>query len=222
MIKYAVRPKIVNELPDLVVSYDALVALFAKGKVPREQDYLKLLEYINYLHILLGIEGRGEPALGAGLNASGGKLNVDTPSVGNGLNVKDGVVSAIGSESIRVVGKSISLVSEAVSESMIFREYGATFMAVDSDKRFIYLLSSLNGLVYARGWVRKGSYVAVDTPMSEWKCEGVIPVYHYADLDNVYLCYRDVELQVGMSIRANTSFQGGGAGFSTVVEEIVE
>lgn len=110
-----------------------------------------------------------------------------------------------------MVGKSISLVSEAVSESMIFREYGATCMAVDSARRFIYLLSSFNGLVYARGWVMKGLHIATDKPMSDWKCGGVIPIYHYVGLVNVYLCYRDVDLQAGMNIRANCDYKGGGA-----------
>lgn len=57
-------------LPDLPVGHLELKGKFMPGSMPRELDYVQLIDYVHYLHKLIGIEGddsEHQPALGAGL-----------------------------------------------------------------------------------------------------------------------------------------------------------
>lgn len=78
----------VAELPELPVGYLALKNLFKAGGVPREFDYVKLIEYVHYLHKLIGIES-DEPD--------------HVPTLGDGLVVNDkGVLSVEGASAVRI------------------------------------------------------------------------------------------------------------------------
>ncbi|HBO5143996.1 TPA: hypothetical protein L4W69_004507, partial [Pseudomonas aeruginosa] len=75
-------------LPEPEYGFQEVAHLFRAGAVPQEADYRKLIEYVHYLHKLLGIEGEEghTPALGPGLTtSSGGVLEVDGATLaGNG------------------------------------------------------------------------------------------------------------------------------------------
>ena len=208
MSKYAGRSGDINELPqlELELGYGELTALFAEGKVPREEDYLKLLSYIHYLHVLLGVEGRDVPALGEGLNTSGGRLYVDLkPWVGNALKWVGGVVSAQGSNTIKVTKDSIDLVSATVSDHMIYSAYGATHKAVHEN--FIFLFSSRNGMLYARGFVKSGYSLNPNAGHAVWKYETNYPEQDsfYCDEMNVFAYYKNAELKVGAVVEVQAS-----------------
>lgn len=78
----------VAELPELPVGYLELKNMFKSGGVPRELDYVKLIEYVHYLHKLIGIES-DEPD--------------HVPTLGGGLVVNDkGVLSVEGASAVRI------------------------------------------------------------------------------------------------------------------------
>lgn len=202
MSKYAGRSGDVNEFPQLELRYGELTALFAEGKVPRQEEYLKLLNYIHYLHVLLGIEGRDSPALGRGLNVSGGRLYIDLKvKAGNGLKLVGGVVSAQGSSTIKVTKDSIDMVSATVSNSMIYSVFGATHKAVHVN--IIFLFSSRNGILYARGFAKNGYHLSASSGSAIWKYENEVPEKngYYCDAINVCARYKNAELKVGAVIR---------------------
>lgn len=74
-----------NALPELEAGFTDIKNFFKAGAVPREADYAKLIEYVHYLHKLLGVEGEEEghePTLGHGLTTSDdGVLCVDAQAL---------------------------------------------------------------------------------------------------------------------------------------------
>ena len=75
----------VKALPALGEGFTEIKNLFKAGAVPRQLDYERLIEYVHYLHKLLGVEGEEEahdPALGHGLTTSEeGVLCVDAKAL---------------------------------------------------------------------------------------------------------------------------------------------
>ncbi|HEK1310960.1 TPA: hypothetical protein SMQ86_006063 [Pseudomonas aeruginosa] len=86
-------------LPGLEHSFEEIAHLFRTGAVPREVDYRKLIEYVHYLHKLLGIEGDAghSPALGPGLTVtSGGVMSVDVATLASSGLIANGATLAVG------------------------------------------------------------------------------------------------------------------------------
>lgn len=90
MAKREIKAKVeqdegVKALPELGEGFAEIKNLFKAGAVPRQLDYERLIEYVHYLHKLLGVEGEEEahePALGHGLTTSEeGVLCVDAKAL---------------------------------------------------------------------------------------------------------------------------------------------
>ncbi|MCO2278946.1 hypothetical protein FA378_31115 [Pseudomonas aeruginosa] len=100
-------------LPEPEYGFQEVAHLFRAGAVPREADYGKLIEYVHYLHKLLGIEGEEghTPALGPGLTtSSGGVLEVDGATLaGNGLSASGAVLSVGAGSGISVSSTQVSV-----------------------------------------------------------------------------------------------------------------
>lgn len=110
----------VNELPELEAGYTDIKNLFKAGAVPREMDYLKLIEYVHYLHKLLGVEGSdGDkgPGLGEGLSLSSeGLLNVE---VGSGIEILENKISLSKDISAYIMGGILNATHCAVHDRVI-------------------------------------------------------------------------------------------------------
>lgn len=125
----------IDDLPALESGFEEIKPLFRSGQVPKEQGYIKLIEYVHYLHKLLGIEGEEghEPQLGQGLVLSDeGVLSVDVSKIkfeaGDGLNMSDdGVLSAIGGTGITSTADGIKMTSTLGLSALAFF-MGRSFM----------------------------------------------------------------------------------------------
>ena len=103
----------VNGLPDLELGVNGIKGLFKAGAVPREADYAKLIEYVHYLHKLLGIEAEdGSPGLGLGVGfkkEDDSVLGVDVEVLAGGGLTSNGSVFNVGE------GKGITVDTDTVS-----------------------------------------------------------------------------------------------------------
>lgn len=152
MVKRTVRKSKVDDLPDLESGFEEIKSLFRSGQIPKEVDYIKLIEYTHYLHKLLGIEGDDEghvPQLGQGLMLSDeGVLSVDESifeiEAGDGLDLNEsGVLSAKGGNGITATEDGLSLTLDlGLSTLGVF--YGAKFYA--SNDAFIVFFTVATGV----------------------------------------------------------------------------
>lgn len=110
----------VNVLPELEAGFTEIKNLFKAGSVPRESDYTKLIEYVHYLHKLLGVEGSdGDkgPGLGEGLSLSSeGLLNVE---VGSGIEILENKISLSKDISAYIMGGVLNATHCAVHDRVI-------------------------------------------------------------------------------------------------------
>lgn len=107
-----------SELPELQMGHAEIKSLFKTGAIPREMDYASMIDYVHYLHKLLGIEG-SDPS--------------HTPQLGGGLVLNEsGVLSVLGFESPVPVDAWISTTASRL---------GATHIAL-SDKCTVFFAGS--------------------------------------------------------------------------------
>ena len=154
MVKGTVKNPKSDGLPDLEVGFEKLQLLFQAGKVPVAKDYVDLIKYTHYLHMLLGIEGdegvEHEPQLGEGFILSDENvLSVDVPfleiEAGNGLERSEsGVLSAKGGQGIIATEDGLSL-SLDLGLSTLGVFYGAKYYA--SNDAFIVFFTVATGVV---------------------------------------------------------------------------
>ena len=104
----------VNALPELEAGFAEIKNLFKAGAVPREADYAMLIEYVHYLHKLLGVEGADGspgPGLGGGLiKETDSGLSVDASVLaGGGLGYSGSVINVGAGAGITVDTNSVIL-----------------------------------------------------------------------------------------------------------------
>lgn len=127
-----------SELPKLEKGFEEIKSLFKTGAIPKESDYASMIEYVHYLHRLLGVEG-SDPA--------------HTPQLGNGFIIENGVLSVLGFES--------AVPADAWINNMAVR-LGATHIAL-SDKCTIFFAHSYTSethITVATGFVKNANAFA--------------------------------------------------------------
>lgn len=180
MVKRTLKKVKIDDLPALESGFEEIKPLFRSGQVPKEQDYIKLIEYVHYLHKLLGIEGEEghEPQLGQGLVLSDeGVLSVDVSKIkfeaGDGLNMSDdGVLSAIGGTGITSTADGLKMTSTLGLSALAFF-YGAEFYASD-DAFNVFLMRAEPSGVMARGFSKGAHFLSMDNG-SKSRYEGIAP-----------------------------------------------
>lgn len=114
MAKRETKVEGVKALPELEDGFKKVKDLFKAGAVPREADYVMLIEYVHYLHKLLGVEGEegsSGPGLGVGfIKAEGSALGVDIDGLaGAGLTGANSVFNVGAGNGIIVGDNTVSL-----------------------------------------------------------------------------------------------------------------
>ena len=114
MAKRETKVEGVKALPELEDGFKKVKDLFKAGAVPREADYVMLIEYVHYLHKLLGVdgeEGSSGPGLGVGfIKAEGSALGVDIDGLaGAGLTGANSVFNVGAGNGIIVGDNTVSL-----------------------------------------------------------------------------------------------------------------
>lgn len=122
MAKRETKVEGVKALPGLEGGFKKVKDLFKAGAVPREADYVMLIEYVHYLHKLLGVEGEegsSGPGLGAGfIKAEGSALGVDIDGLaGAGLTGANSVFNVGAGNGIIVGDNTVSLDTVTVAGS---------------------------------------------------------------------------------------------------------
>lgn len=136
MAKRVLRSESESELPDLQMGHADIKSLFRTGAIPREMDYASLIEYVHYLHKLLGIEG-SDPS--------------HTPQLGGGLVLNEsGVLSVLGFES--------PVPADAWISNMASR-LGATHIALSDECTVFFAGSYISGanITVATGFVKNAN-----------------------------------------------------------------
>lgn len=172
MVKHIEKSNSVHALPELGSGFNDIAPLFRAGCLPRAGDYLKLIEYVHYLHKLLGIEGVGEfyvPRLGEGLTVSDGVLSVDVTSAalaGAGLVESDEGLSVNVGSGLVILDDKVALAASSW-EHMMGRFYGASHIAVN-DYVVMFFSAVSSGLVTVHGFPRWGRSFIEDISFYTW------------------------------------------------------
>ncbi|MCH4872978.1 hypothetical protein [Pseudomonas sp. TMW22091] len=128
-----------SELPELEKGFEEIKSLFRTGAVPKESDYASMIEYVHYLHKLLGIEGADSD---------------HTPQLGSGLTTNaDGVLSVLGYESRSAAEKVDAWISN------IAYRLRATHMAISDECAvfFAYEAGDEGPATVATGFARQAN-----------------------------------------------------------------
>lgn len=190
MAKRETKVEGVKELPELEGGFKKVKDLFKAGAVPREADYVMLIEYVHYLHKLLGVEGEdgsSGPGLGVGfIKAEGSALDVDVDALaGAGLTGANGVFNVGAGNGIIVDDNTISLATDSW-KYMFAKLYQATHWAGDNAVSVFFTKMSPTHVV-VRG-IATGSYV-FGPYMSDFTWQGVAPLIEYSSLDRSYFTF---------------------------------
>ncbi|MCO2768927.1 hypothetical protein FA292_30455 [Pseudomonas aeruginosa] len=155
-------------LPEPEYGFQEVAHLFRAGAVPREADYGKLIEYVHYLHKLLGIEGEEghTPALGPGLTtSSGGVLEVDGATLaGNGLSASGAVLSVGAGSGISVSSTQVSVNGATLAGNGLSANGATLAVGAGSGISVSSTQVSVNGATLAgNGLVANGAVLSVGT-----------------------------------------------------------
>lgn len=181
MVRRKSKVEGVNELPELEAGFTEIKSLFKAGALPREADYVKLIEYVHYLHKLLGnegAEGSPGPGLGGGLIKNDDSvLSVDgSVLAGGGLSYSGSVIGVGAGAGITVETNTITLDALNVAGNgltgagAVINVGAGAGIKVDSDKVSLaensweYIFAKLYGATH---WVRNELVVVYFTRVTE-------------------------------------------------------